>query len=80
MKKQPGKPTVQRHLNLTINDRGLVILPQYPHLGASPDGYVKCHCCGSGVIEIKCPFSCKDRSFLVKRGFVWRDLKMIVSF
>lgn len=55
---------VGNHLNLTVTDSGLVIHPQYPHFGASPDGYVKCRCCGCGVIEIKCPFSCKDRSFL----------------
>ena len=55
---------VKSNLNLTLTDRGLVIHPQYPHLGASPDGFVKCYCCGSGVIEIKCPFSCKDHSFL----------------
>ena len=28
----------------------------YPHLGASPDGRVDCACCGSGVVEIKCPY------------------------
>lgn len=54
----------QAHLNLVVLDRGLIINPQYPHLGASPDGFIKCHCCGSGVLEVKCPFSCKDRSFL----------------
>ena len=59
---------VQSHLNLTITNRGLVIHPQHPHLGASPDGFVKCYCCGSGVIELKCPFSCKDRSFLEAIG------------
>ena len=37
-----------------------MINPQYPHLGASPDGFIKCSCCGEGVIEIKCPFSVKD--------------------
>ena len=26
-----------------------------PHLGASPDGLVRCACCGKGVIELKCP-------------------------
>ena len=56
---------VAQHLNFTISDRGLVI---HPHLGASPDGYVKCYCCGCGVIEIKCPFSCKDHSFLKANG------------
>ena len=48
----------------SIHDRGLVIHPQYPHLGASPDGFVHCYCCTCGVFEIKCPFSCKDHSFL----------------
>ena len=33
-------------------------------MGASPDGIVSCECCGSGVVEIKCPYSCKDKSFL----------------
>ncbi len=59
---------VLSHLNLTLTDRGLVIHPQYPHLGASPDGFIKCHCCGNGVLEVKCPFSCKDRSFLEAIG------------
>ena len=42
----------------------MVIDPKYPHLGASPDGYVNCSCCGPGVIEVKCPFSCSNQSFL----------------
>jgi len=35
-----------------------------PHsfIGASPDGYVSCSRWGSGVIEMKCPFSVKDLS------------------
>ncbi len=53
-----------KHLNVTVTDRGLVIDPNYPYLGASPDGYVKCVCCGPGVIEIKCPYLCRDRPFL----------------
>ncbi len=59
---------VLSHLNLTLTDRGLVIHPQYPHLGASPDSFVKCRCCGNGVLEVKCPFSCNDRSFLEAIG------------
>ena len=38
------------HLNVTVSDRRLIIDPKYPHLGASPDGHVKCSCCGDGVI------------------------------
>ena len=34
---------VRSHLNSMISDRGLVIHLDYPHLGASPDGfYTKC--------------------------------------
>ena len=28
------------HLNLTLTDIGLVVHPQYPYLGASPDGAI----------------------------------------
>ena len=30
--------------------------PGFPHLGDSPDGLISCDCCGSGLIEIKCPY------------------------
>ena len=30
----------------------------------SPDGIVECGCCGRGVVEIKCPYSCRDKTFL----------------
>ena len=36
--------------------------PMYPFEGASPDGMVTCICCGTGVIEIKCPYSCRNKS------------------
>ena len=37
-------------------------------MGASPDGIVQCDCCGKGVVEIKCPFSCRDKTFLEATG------------
>jgi hypothetical protein len=46
----------QHHQKSHYSLSGLVINPIYPHLGASPDGRVDCVCCGSGVLEIKCPF------------------------
>ena len=49
--------------NLTIEVSGLAIHPDYPHLEASPDGIVKCDCCGFGVLELKCQFSCKNQCF-----------------
>ena len=31
-------------------------------LGASPDGIACCDCCGQCVVEIKCPYSLKEKS------------------
>lgn len=52
-----------------------MIDPNYPFLGASPDGFVTCSCCGKGVLEVKCPYKHKqplvleadanDRSFFL---------------
>ena len=39
---------------------GLVIRPDYPWLGASPDGIILE---GNGLVEVKCPFSCRSSSF-----------------
>ena len=49
------------HTNFKCTNAGLVVNPLYPHLGASPDGFVQCDCCaGKGLLEIKCPFAAKD--------------------
>ena len=34
--------------------------PLYPHLDASPDGFIECKCCGRGLLEVKGPLSYKD--------------------
>ena len=56
---------------------GFVINQHYPHLGASPDAFVKCICCGERIVEIKCPFSDRNsnpnmlkNSFLNESGLV----------
>lgn len=36
--------------------RGLLVNPKYPYLGASIDGLVICEDCGTGLIEVKCPY------------------------
>ena len=55
----------EKHSNFLLTSSGLVVHPDYPYLGASPDGIVKCSCCtGTGVLEIKCPFRCKMQSFI----------------
>ena len=50
----------QSHEGFQYATAGLVVNPLYPYLGATPDGLIKCHCCGEGLIEIKCPYSMKD--------------------
>jgi hypothetical protein len=44
---------------------GLVINPLYHFLGASPDGFIECECCGHGLLEIK---SSKDLHPALKAG------------
>lgn len=48
------------HAEFECSLAGLVINSLYPFLGASPDGFTECECCGKGLLEIKCPFSVKD--------------------
>ena len=48
------------HFNLRYFPAGLFVNPQYPHLGATPDGIISCDCCGTGIIEIKCPYKHLD--------------------
>ena len=45
------------HSEFTCTVTGLIINTNYPHLGASLDGMTQCKCCGSGLVEIKCPFA-----------------------
>ena len=47
---------ISKHDGFEVSDSGLVINPEWGHIGASPDGVVKCSCCTIGVLEIKCPF------------------------
>ncbi|XP_078658592.1 uncharacterized protein LOC144903975 [Branchiostoma floridae x Branchiostoma belcheri] len=50
----------ESHEDFGTFDSGLHINNDWPYLGATPDGMVECRCCGTGVCEMKCPFSAKD--------------------
>ena len=52
------------HDNFVLSDSGLILHPDMPFFGATPDGIVSCDCCGDGIVEIKCPF-CKRNAKLV---------------
>ena len=50
------------HEDFSVTDSSLVVNCQWPYMGASPDGIIKCKCYGKGVLEIKCPFCHKEAS------------------
>ena len=52
-----------RHRSFSVARSGLVLDMSRPFIGASPDGLVQCCCCGKGTLEIKCPYSCRDKAF-----------------
>ena len=50
------------HIGFKLSPSGLMIHLPYPHLAATPDGVIRCDCCGPGVVEIKCPYHCKFKT------------------
>lgn len=63
------------HRTISVEESGLCVMPDYPYIGASPDGLVSCSCgdCkdSEGLLEIKCPF--KHRNFSPKHAALNRD-------
>ena len=55
------KISLIHHTSFKVDAAGLFVDPSYTYLGASPDGLVSCSCCGEGLLEIKCPYSIRDR-------------------
>ncbi len=54
------------HENFSVKECGFFIHPHYPFMGASPDGLVKCLCCGEGICEVKVSLDeRKDNNVLV---------------
>ena len=56
---------VDEHEELSVSTSGFVINKDWPFIGASPDGVVSCKCCGTGVLEIKCPYKLRSESLEV---------------
>ena len=49
------------NINFQFQEPGLFISQTYPNLGASPDGVISCNCCGERILEIKCPWTSRER-------------------
>ena len=65
MEHKARKDYMQHHLlqcghAVHIEDRGLLLNPSFPYLGASIDGLVSCETCGQGIVELKCPYKLKN--------------------
>ena len=65
----------ETHTTFSITDSGFVINPEWPFIGATPDGMVSCDCCGKGVMEIKCPYCHKGQSIEVST----QDMKFCIQ-
>nr|CAI5819622.1 unnamed protein product [Callosobruchus analis] len=52
------------HEELQVERVGLCLSPEYHQFGASPDGMVTCQCCGTGCVEVKCPYLLKELSLV----------------
>ena len=50
------------HKHLKCYESGLKLHPEMVMLGASVDGMVECSCCGDRCLEIKCPFSHREKT------------------
>jgi hypothetical protein len=53
------------HPGINVTECGLLVSPQIPYLGCSPDGIVHCpHCVDkeNGLLEIKCPYKYRNVS------------------
>ena len=49
-------------MKILVIQCNLILDPGFPFMGATPVGLVYCKCCESCVLEIKCPFSCKNKA------------------
>ncbi len=51
----------KKHDSFKRSKTGFHISQKHPFIGASPDGIVCCTCCGTGLVEVKCPFNCSKK-------------------
>ena len=60
-RKEYTKLMMATHENCSIRLSGLAINEAYPFLAASPDGIRTCKCCGTSLVEYKCPYRSKEK-------------------
>ena len=62
---------ITQHKNVKVSKTGLTIDATHLIFAASPDGLVQCACCGTGSLEIKCPY--KHRRLKVSTNTAVKD-------
>ena len=55
------KEMQKSHKSFKCVETGLLISTEHPYLAASPDGITTCTCCGTGLVEIKCPWTSRQK-------------------
>ena len=53
-----------KHTNMRLKEVGLILKKDLPYIGASPDAMDTCDCCGTFVVECKCPYCIKNERVL----------------
>ena len=56
------KENSKNHIKVSVIESGLFISCDNPIFGASPDGIVTCECHENRILEIKCPWTHRDKS------------------
>ena len=62
-RKRYVKEIKKQHKKFSCEESGLILHSECYMLGASVDGRVTCDCCGVGNLEIKSPFSHRDKTY-----------------
>ena len=62
---------------LSVLETGLFVSCENPIFGASPDGIVSCDCHESGLLEIKCPWTHRDKSLIDYAKLDWSYLLVV---
>ena len=56
------KTVVPQHINWSRQKAGLMVDTDLPFIGASADAITNCECHGKRVVEVKCPYSFRDKT------------------
>ena len=71
------KLNAEDHKKTSVVETGLFVSCENPIFGASPDGIVSCDCHESGLLEIKYPWTHRDKSLIDYAKLDWSYLLVV---